>query len=104
MIKSRFHLVLVLLCDEYYISQYIFKNGYVKKVHDSFNRNYKKTQWKNKPYTGLQIAQVYYLESGECISVLKTFWLRIFVRVCRKFIEVKKKMCDIRYILRRCIF
>jgi hypothetical protein len=30
----------------------------------------------------LQIAEIIVLDSGECVAILKTFWLRIFLKVC----------------------
>jgi len=38
----------------------------------------------NKKYIKPEIAEVCYLSGKECVAVLKTFWFRIFQRICKK--------------------
>ena len=38
-----------------------------------------------------EIAECFYLESGEYVAILKTFWIRIFQRKWRTFIREKKR-------------
>ena len=38
----------------------------------------------NKKYIQPEIAEVIYLSGQECVAVLKTFWFRIFQRICKK--------------------
>lgn len=45
-------------------------------------RNYKNIITKAN-YIKPEIAEIFYLSGDECISILKTFWIRIFVRICK---------------------
>ena len=47
-----------------------------------FIRNYKNII-SNTNYIKPEIAEIFYLSGDECISILKTFWIRIFVRNCK---------------------
>lgn len=59
-------------------------------------------------YIQPEIAQIIALKTGEIICILKTFWLRIFQRICRKYVaKLRKKQkhrCKISSILHREIF
>lgn len=68
------------------------KSEYKKHV----NRNILKQKMNNHPlirnykniiskanYIKPEIAEIFYLSGDECISILKTFWIRIFVRICK---------------------
>ena len=46
-------------------------------------RNYTKIITNNK-YIKPEIAEVFYLSGQECVAILKTFWFRIFIRICKK--------------------
>jgi hypothetical protein len=45
-----------------------------------------------------EIVEIRYLDSGECICCLKTFWIAIFQRLWRKFV---KKIKSLQYLRKR---
>ena len=51
-----------------------------------FIRNYKKII-SNKKCIKPEIAEVIYLSGDECVAILKTVWIRIFIRICKKKIN-----------------
>jgi len=51
-------------------------------------RNYNKIIKSNR-YYNLEIVKPEELEGGECVAILKTFWLRLFQRKCRKYLNNK---------------
>ena len=53
-------------------------------------RNYKNIIT-HKKYIKPEIAEIIYLSGKECIAILKTFWLRIFQRICKKKLNKKIK-------------
>ena len=53
-----------------------------KMNYHPFIRNYKNII-SNTNYIKPEIAEIFYLSGDECISILKTFWIRIFVRNCK---------------------
>jgi len=88
--------------EQHFICHYIFKGTEnfqkVKKVSCRFNHQYK--------IQGLQIAKIEYLsQGGECIAILKTFWLKLFLKIVvkniQKIIEKENKMRNIHFILKR---
>jgi hypothetical protein len=54
-------------------------------------RNYKKIS-SNKNYIKLDIVQDYYLSGNEHIAIIKTFWLKIFQRIWKKFYKNRKQL------------
>jgi hypothetical protein len=42
-----------------------------------------------------EIAQLFILPGEECVCILKTFWLRIFQRHIKKWIQNKRRVSDI---------
>jgi len=54
-------------------------------------RNYKNIIT-NKKYIKPEIAEVFYLSGQECVAVLKTFWFRIFQRICKK--KIANRMAE----------
>lgn len=85
--------------EQHFICHYIFnKCENFKKVSKRFNRKYN--------VQGLQIAQIEYLrKGGECVAIIKTFWLKLFIKIVAKkiriILEKEKKMKDIDFILKR---
>jgi hypothetical protein len=85
--------------EQHYICHYIFNNlKQMERVTYRFNKKYN--------VNGLQIAEIVYLEKGgECVAILKTFWLKlflkIFIRKTRNIIHKEKRMRNIRFILDR---
>jgi hypothetical protein len=73
-----------------HINRNIFKQ---KMNNHPLIRNYKNIITKAN-YIKPEIAEIFYLSGDECISILKTFWIRIFVSIC------KNKMSSLR-LLRR---
>jgi hypothetical protein len=67
-------------------------------IHYSFLSHYR-IQNRN---TGIQIAHVFYQEQGgECVGILVTFWIRIFIRLCKnriqRILKRQKILKDFRY-------
>lgn len=64
-----------------------------------FIRNYRFIMNKIKP----EIAECIYLETGECVCILKTFWIRLIQKTWKKIYFLKKdllrKRCHINSLL-----
>jgi hypothetical protein len=58
--------------------------------------NYTNICLKIKP----EIAECIYLDTGECICILKTFWLRLIQRTWRKIFKKRCNMFQIRHTLK----
>jgi hypothetical protein len=54
-------------------------------------RNYKNII-KNPNYIQLHIGQKNYLSGGECVCILKTFWISIFQRIWKRVYQRRKKL------------
>ena len=73
-------------------------NNYRHKRHDIF-KNYKNII-SNKNYIKPEIAECIYLRNdGECIAILKTYWIRLIQRtwknIYKKRISLIKKRCNL---------
>jgi len=60
-----------------------------------FIRNYKYIISRNE-YIQPHIAEVIYLPSGECVAIIKTFWLRIIQRAWKRVFKERRRICRIR--------
>jgi len=65
--------------------------NYVYNVNHEFYRNYKNII-RRQDYIKPEIAQCIYLETNECVAILKTFWLKI---VQRRWKRVYKQRMDL---------
>lgn len=59
--------------------------------HHPFIRNYK-TIISNENYINPEIALVVYLSGGECVAILKTFWLRIIQRTWKRIYKTQMEV------------
>jgi hypothetical protein len=91
--------------QQHFICHFIFKRNLINELRMKSNsRSY--TFYKHYKVQGLQIAEILYLPYGnECVAICKTFWLKIFIRVCKlrmqKIIEKQKRMKNIKYLMQR---
>jgi hypothetical protein len=100
-IHKKYHLVLVQRYNQrihgkdnnthpdiktHFICHYIFKNSDLKCIKKEIKntknslRSSFESQYNIK--NSLQIAEVIVLETGECVGILKTFWLKLFLKIC----------------------
>jgi hypothetical protein len=88
------------LCEYIYKCPFKYTEKYTKNIYyRTFVKNQKNAKNQIKP----QIAEVIYLDTGECVCVLKTFWLRIFFRIMRSFMQVLKKKRNIHHLWLRSV-
>jgi len=67
-----------------------------RPIEHSIIRNYTNICLKIKP----EIAECIYLDTGECICILKTFWLRLIQRTWRKIFKKRCNMFQLRHTLK----
>ena len=67
-----------------YMNSRIISNNKLNK--HPLIRNYKNII-STPNYIKPEIAEVIYLQGSECVAILKTFWIRIFLRICKKKIH-----------------
>jgi len=67
-----------------YMNSRIISNNKLNK--HPLIRNYKNII-STPNYIKPEIAEVIYLQGNECVAILKTFWIRIFLRICKKKIH-----------------
>jgi hypothetical protein len=67
-----------------------------RPIEHSIIRNYTNICLKIKP----EIAECIYLDTGECICILKTFWLRLIQRTWRKIFKKRRYMFQLRHTLK----
>jgi len=67
-----------------------------RPINHPIIRNYTNICLKIKP----EIAECIYLDTGECICILKTFWLRLIQRTWRKIFKQRRHMFQIRHTLK----
>lgn len=90
-----------LVCERYkkidfnYIRKSIdyMQNKYIhliKKEHDIF-KNYKNIIY-NEKYIQPEITECIYLDTGHCIAIKKTFWLRVIQRSWKNIIKKRKEI------------
>jgi len=60
------------------------------KNHDIF-RNYKKIIY-NENYMNPEITECIYLNTGHCIAIKKTFWLRLIQRTWKNILKKRKEI------------
>lgn len=69
------------------------KRNKIKYYHyitkHSIIRNYK-NMIENKNYIKPEIAECFYLEGGECISIIKTFWIKWIQRCWKRVLKERK--------------
>jgi len=73
-----------------------YKNYYKKNfcslsLPHSVLRNYN-TIIEHPTYLNLHIGKIYYLKGGECVCVIKTFWLKIVQRAWKKIYKLRKQI------------
>jgi hypothetical protein len=44
----------------------------------------------------IEIGQIYYLKGGECVCVIKTFWIKIIQRAWKKIYQMRKNIFKLR--------
>ena len=87
----------------HYLCEYIYKCPFkytLKYRTNVYYRNFMKHN-ENCETTIPEIATVIYLQSGECVCVLKTFWIRIFQRIWKSYWMKLQKKKNLRYLLNR---
>jgi hypothetical protein len=67
-----------------------------RPINHPMIRNYTNICLKIKP----EIAECIYLDTGECICILKTFWLRLIQRTWRKIYKKRQHMFQMRHTLK----
>jgi len=78
--------------DLLYKRKYILLKGYPKYniyCKHPIIRNYK-NMIENENYIKPEIAKCFYLKGGECVAILKTFWIKIIQRVWKKIYKERK--------------
>jgi len=58
-------------------------------------RNYKNII-QNENYIKIEIAECLYLSGGECVAILKTFWLRIIQRTWKRIFKERTRIINLR--------
>jgi hypothetical protein len=76
------------LHGSYYMSYAAQRN---KNTQHPFIRNYKRIISKDS-YIQPHIASVIYLPSGECVAIIKTFWLRLVQRAWKRVFQERKRV------------
>jgi len=80
------------------IRQSIYNSTFLRYRHPII-RNYDSIIGK-PDYLKPEIAECIYLDTGECICILKTFWLRLIQRTWRKIFKQRRHMFQIRHTLK----
>jgi len=84
--------------NKYYIDEYIddilygFHRWRQGLITHYIIRNYSLLYNRIKP----EIAECIYLETGECICILKTFWIRLIQKTWKKIFKYKKQVIESR--------
>ena len=97
-VMYRFKFYNIFLIDEC-IMDYLFdleRWPIGRPINHTIIRNYTNICLKIKP----EIAECIYLKTGECICILKTFWLRLIQRTWRKIYKQRQYMFQIRHTLK----
>ena len=71
----------------------LFNNNY--RVEHPIYRNYINIISRNN-YIKPEIAECIYLETQECVAVLKTFWIRLIQRTWKNIIKKRKQIIQLR--------
>lgn len=93
----------------HYICHYIYRPQDMKNVMREIKNTKNSLRFSfEKQYnidSALQIAEVIELEGKESVAILKTFWIRIFLRICipflRNIIIKNKRLRDWKYLRMR---
>jgi len=130
--KTRYNIVLCELYNKshgnknnklcyYYLNIYTFKylnidilnkisksyNDHLKSIENihslSVIRNYENIA-KNKNYIKPQIAENIFLESGHCVCIIKTIWIKLIQRTWRKIYALRKDVISKRCKIESLIF
>ena len=81
------------MCKFYKI--YYRRNFYNLSLGNRSIRNYN-NMIKNSCYLDIEIGQSYYLKGGECVCIIKTFWIKIIQRAWKKIYQMRKKIHQLR--------
>ena len=81
------------LCKFY--KKYYKKNFCSLSFPHTLLRNYNNII-KHPNYLNLEIGKIYYLKGGECVCVIKTFWLKIVQRAWKKIYKIRKYIRQLR--------
>ena len=81
------------MCKFYKI--YYRRNFYNLSLGNRSIRNYN-CMIKNSSYLDMEIGQIYYLKGGECVCIIKTFWIKIIQRAWKKIYQMRKKIYQLR--------
>ena len=63
--------------------------------HDIF-KNYRKII-KNKNYIKPEIIECIYLDTGYCVAILKTYWIKIIQRIWKNILKKREKIINLRH-------
>ena len=97
-VMYRFKFYNIFLIDDC-ITDYLFdldRWPIGRPINHPMIRNYTNICLKIKP----EIAECIYLKTGECICILKTFWLRLIQRTWRKIYKQRQHIFQIRHTLK----
>lgn len=81
------------MCKFYKV--YYKRNFYNLSCGHKLIRNYNNII-KNSSYLDIEIGQIYYLKGGECVCVIKTFWIKIIQRAWKKIYQMRKRIYQLR--------
>ena len=70
---------------------YYRRNFYNLYLGNKSIRNYNNII-KHSSYLDIEIGQIYYLKGGECVCIIKTFWIKIIQRAWKKIYQMRKKI------------
>lgn len=111
---------LVVWTEKYSLSQnihkFIYNQNRFKEAYKNIIKHYLKTNEIERAnrtirnfenilqmddYIQLEILEIQYLDTGECVCVKKTFWLKILQKRIKERIRKVKKMRNIRNLIKR---
>lgn len=76
-----------------YVGRYLYDNFINRNssIRHPIYRNYRNIIAREN-YIKPEIAQCVYLETNECVAILKTFWIRIIQRKWKNIIKIRKEI------------
>jgi hypothetical protein len=85
------HYLCLYIVNVFTLDEFSFAINVATKSHNQYLRN--PTQRKKKTRITIEIVETDVIQPGnETVAIYKTFWLRIFQRKVRKWIELKQKV------------
>jgi hypothetical protein len=85
------HYLCLYIVNVFTLDEFSFAINVANKSHNQYLRN--PTQKKKKTRITIEIVETVAIQPGnETVAIYKTFWLRIFQRKVRKWIELKQKV------------